>query len=383
MHLESANIPEFETQKLNLPDPAFLTYQPQFPKMIGLKKEFGHYPNILVIGHGGSVTSLMGFYGALGSEKNVQFLSTVDPDYISALKAKLPKEQTLVIAISKSGENVTQIEGLLQFADYPLLFITSKDSVLYKIGEKLNAKILLHPAIGGRFIGFTEVALAPAAIAGIDVEALYKGAMEMYKKYHEDNIALKAAQIVYALEQKGFVDVFMPFYSHELFALSNLVVQLCHESFGKDGKGQTYLAVEAPESQHHTNQRFFGGRKNIAGFFVTLDRFKNVLQTSVPHGLQNIAVKDSSLFELHKMPLAFAMHSEFRGTWEDAKIHDIPILSLSVDAITPEEIGKFTAFWQLFTLYSSVLRNVDPFNQPQVENSKNISWTKRKDFKRT
>ncbi len=382
MELKLQNIPEFEPQKLNLPDPAFLTYQPQFPKMIGLRKELGHYKNILVIGHGGSVTSLMGFYGALGSEKNIQFLSTVDPEYISKLKVKLSKEDTLVIAISKSGETVTQIEALMQFIDYPLLAITGKDSVLYQIAEKVNAKILLHPIVGGRYTAFTEVGLAPAAIAGMDVEALYKGALEMYRKYHQDNIALKAAQAVYALEQKGIVDVFMPFYSHEVFAFQNLIVQLCHESFGKDGKGQTYFAHEAPESQHHTNQRFFGGRKNIAGFFVEVEHFKNDLVTNVPHGMQSIAIKDSSLFELHNMPLSFAMKSEFKGTWEDAKIHDIPILSLSLSSVNPHEIGAFAAFWQLYAVYSSILRGVDPFDQPQVESSKNISWTKRKDFKR-
>jgi glucose-6-phosphate isomerase len=39
------------------------------------------------------------------------------------------------------------------------------------------------------------------------------------------------------------------------------------------------------------------------------------------------------------------------------------------------------AFWQMFAVYSSILRGVDPFNQPQVENSKNISFAKREKFK--
>ena len=35
-----------------------------------------------------------------------------------------------------------------------------------------------------------------------------------------------------------------------------------HESFGKDKLGQSYFGGQGPEMQHHTSQRFFGGRKN-------------------------------------------------------------------------------------------------------------------------
>jgi glucose-6-phosphate isomerase len=39
------------------------------------------------------------------------------------------------------------------------------------------------------------------------------------------------------------------------------------------------------------------------------------------------------------------------------------------------------AFWQLYAVYSSLLRNVDPFDQPQVEGSKKISFDKRLQYK--
>lgn len=382
MNFTTANIPEFEPKELNLPDPAFLAYRPDFPKLKALWKEYGHFQNILVIGHGGSITSFMGFYHVLPHQKNIRILSTVDPDYIERLKLELRPADTLVIAISKSGETVTQLEALMQFIKYPLLFITRKGSTLEQIGLKAGAKIISHPEISGRFTAFTEVGLAPAAICGINVEKLYEGAEQFYKNYRTGNIAMNAAQMMYALENKGFVDIYVPFYSHELFAFRNLIVQLCHESFCKDGLGQTYFAHEAPESQHHTNQRFFGGQKNAAGFFIALENFNSKLFTSIPAEMHSIPLKDSSLFELNKMPLSEAMRAEFKGTWEDAKIHDIPVVSLSVDALSPKEIGAFTAFWQLYAVYSSVLRGVDPFNQPEVEHSKQISWNKRKDFKR-
>ncbi len=270
MRLEFYNCPKpADIKSVQLPEmPAFASYRPDFELMDKLAKEFQAYKNLLVIGHGGSVTSFYGFYYALreSAKKKVYFLSTVDPDYIHALKQQLKPEDTLVISISKSGENSTQIEETFAFANYPMLIITGKSSPLRAAAEKMKWRIEMHPPIGGRYTGLTEVGLLPAAISGLDAENLYEGAKNLYQLYSRDNLAFRAASVLYQLEQNGYVDVFMPFYAHNLFPLSALIVQLCHESFGKAGKGQTYFAHEAPESQHHTNQRFFGGQKNICGF---------------------------------------------------------------------------------------------------------------------
>jgi glucose-6-phosphate isomerase len=269
----------------------------------------------------------------------------------------------------------------MQFAQFPLLFITGKSSALRAIGEKLGAKIILHPVIGGRYTGMTEVGLVPAAICGLDAEALYKGAKKFYELYAKENLAWKAASVLYQLEQKGFVDVFMPFYAHNLFPMSAIIVQLCHESFGKSGRGQTYFAHEAPESQHHTNQRFFGGTKNICGFFTTVETFLHPTVNSFPTQTHSVQIKGHSLFDINKIPLEKAMDFEVQGTMEDARISGIPIAHLTVSGFNPDEIGQLLGFWQLFAVYSSVLRQVDPFDQPQVENSKKISFDKRLAFK--
>lgn len=385
MKLEFFNCPkpeEIETTKLP-DDPEFLSYRPDFDLIDKLKEKYEKYRNVLVIGNGGSITSFYGFYHALNyqTKKPVYFLSTIDPDYIYELKQKLKPEETLVVGISKSGENMTQIESLMQFAAYPLLLITDKASPLRAVGEKLKAEMVAHPPIGGRYAGLTEVALVPAGIVGLNVKALFDGAKTFYKHYARDNLAWRAASVLHQLEQQGYVDVFMPFYAHFLFPMSALIVQLCHESFGKAGKGQTYFAHEAPESQHHTNQRFFGGAKNICGFFCSSQTFVHPTINQFPPAAHGVQVRGRPLFDLSKIPLEKALEFELYGTLEDAKICGIPVAHLAINGFVPEEIGAFTAFWQLYAVYASVLRNVDPFNQPQVESSKTISFNKRLQFK--
>ncbi len=363
--------------------PPFLVYQPDFKAMQALADEYKEYKNIIVIGHGGSISSIYGMYHALNYQatKNAHMLCTVDPDYIQHLKNVCSPKDTLVIAVSKSGETVTQIEALLQFTDYPLLIITGSMGPLPEIAERLNAKTVHHPPISGRFCGMSEVALVPAAICGLDVEGMFNAAQNWYKQYHENNDAYKAASIMQQIEDTGYVDVFLPIYDWNLFPLNSLIIQLCHESFGKDGEGQTYFAHHAPESQHHTNQRFFGGRKNMAGWFLSTNEPIKEMTTLVPEDLKATTLKDSNLAALDGIPLSKALRAELEGTLENAKLQNIPTVSQTLSKRTPAEVGELVAFWQMFAVYSSLLRNVDPFNQPQVEDSKRISFAKRLQYK--
>jgi glucose-6-phosphate isomerase len=369
---------------LGLPEtPEFVTYKPDFDLIKKISIQYQQYPNILIIAHGGSLTSFYGYYYALKyqAKKQAYFLNTVDPDYIYELKQKLKPENTLVISISKSGENTTHLEMTAQFLEYPMVVVTGQSSPLRAMAEKLKLPVVLHPDIGGRYTGLTEVALLPAGIVGLNAEGLFKGAQKFYDLFGKENLAWKAASVFYQLEEKGYVDVFMPFYAHNLFPMSAIIVQLCHESFGKDGKGQTYFAHEAPESQHHTNQRFFGGRKNIAGFFTSSETFMHPADTVYPPAVHSVQIKGHHLADINKIPLQKALQFEMLGTLKDARIAGIPAAHMSVDGFTPDEIGQLVAFWQLYAVYSSVLRQVDPFDQPQVENSKNISFGERLAFK--
>ncbi len=385
MKLEFYNCPAPDNIKnIKLPEtPGFVKYRPDFGEIKKYAAEYQKYKNILIIAHGGSITSFYGFYSALRYQaaKDAYFLSTVDPDYIYELKQKLKPEDTLVVAISKSGETITQIEMLAQFVGYPMVAVTGKNSPLRAIAENLKIPVIIHPPIGGRYTGLTEVGLLPAGIVGLDVNGIYQGAQIFYSLYQNDNLAWRAASVFYQLEQKGVTDVFMPFYSHNLFPMSALIVQLCHESFGKSGKGQTYFAHEAPESQHHTNQRFFGGQKNIAGFFTSSETFLRPTTTSYPPAIHSVQIKGHHLADVNKIPLEKVLEYELQGTLEDARINGIPAAHLSIGGFSAEEIGQLTAFWQLYAVYASVLRGVDPFDQPQVESSKKISFNKRLQYK--
>ncbi len=390
MNIEFYNCPQpaqFDTNVLPTEKPTFIGYKPDVAQLQMVAEKYAQYKRLLVIGHGGSVTSSYGMYHALrrgipqSLAKDAYFLSSVDPDYITDVKTELHPSDTLVLAISKSGSDTTQLEALSQFWGYQIVAITEENTPLYQIAQKKNLDIVIHPPVGGRFTAFTEVGLLPLLFCGIDVAGLLRGAQELYALYEKDNLAWKAASVAFQLEQQGFVDVLGLVYSHYLFPTTSLITQLCHESFGKDDKGQTYSFAEGSEVQHHTVQRLLGGRKNMAAWFVGLHAFQTGVATQYPAEIHSIAIRDHALFDLNKIPLAESQRFELEGTLESAKLSNIPIVHMELNGLEPVELGRFVSFWQLYAVYSSVLRKVDPLNQPAVETGKQISFNKRLAYK--
>ena len=373
--------------------PDFAKFEPDFKEVEGLALRYSHYKNLIIIGNGGSITSFWALYKTLGeyrSQKKVYLLSTMDPDLVVYLKESCPKDETLVIPVSKSGNTVGVLEDIFAFEDYQKVAITTEGKgALYQIVKRRGLDYLTIPLpIGGRFSGRTTAGFFPAALVGIDIREVDEEARKMYAICSpavplKDNPALRLSVFLYLKDQQGYSEIFFPVYSPQLEGFVNLVVQLIHESSGKEGKGQTIYGSLAPESQHHTNQRFFGGRRNVVGLFLRVANYEhNALATKVPPDLEDIPLKDKDLSLLSGIPLSKAVEFEFLGTKQDAKDQKMPHAILTVDKITPYSIGELLAFFHYLAFYSSLLRGVNPLDQPQVENSKNISFSLRRDYKK-
>jgi glucose-6-phosphate isomerase len=198
----------------------------------------------------------------------------------------------------------------------------------------------------------------------------------------EENPALQLACVLYLLEKKRYSEIFCPIYSSKLACFSNLIVQLMHESVCKKGRGQTIYCADAPESQHHTNQRFFGGKKNVLGLFVTVnEQHDSGSRVKVPEPIKHIAVRGGTLGDIDNVPYHKSLEFEFEGTFRDAVSKKIPCIRLSLDKISAFSVGEFTGFWHYVAVYSAILRDVNPYDQPEVEYSKEISFELRKRHK--
>lgn len=375
--LTLAEITELEAKLRGTATPFFATYAPDFSAIESLGKRYREKKNIIIEGNGGSISTLRAFYSCLATDAGQQvfLLDTSDPSAITEIKKRCPVEDTLLIVISKSGESIDALAAYLALQEYETALVTGPSGALFEIGKIKELALFNHPDISGRFSGITECALFPAAVLGCDTQEIARGAQEMYAACAPDspyasNPALRLAAHLDKLEKIGYDEIFLSIYSRKLNGFFELIVQLFHESVCKQGKGQTFYGGEAPENQHHTLQRFNSGKKNSVGLFLTVEDLGENAPLSVPEELRGIPCRNIRLGQLDQRRLSDILHTEFEGTWEDTRKEEIPAINLQLQEISPMAAGALVALFQYATFYSALLRDVNPFDQPGVEKSK-------------
>ncbi|TAK95413.1 hypothetical protein EPO05_04305 [Patescibacteria group bacterium] len=344
-------------------------------------EKYQHYSNFVLIANGGSRTSAWAFYYGLkefGNGKKFRFVTSAEPRVIQDIRRKYLPSDTLVIVISKSGTNINNIEPLLMFLDYPVLAITGKQpNTLREIAERKNWDIIIHPEVGGRFSGMTTCGLVPACLMGLDIDAIYRGALEGRQKYSlqslTENAALRLTQHFFELEQKGYASIFASIYSSSIVSFLPLMTQIIHETYGKNRKGQTIFGDYSPESQHHTNQRLFGGPTDVTAMFLHESMMENDTALMVPEDLKDILFRGYPLEKLAGLSGNDTLHYDLQGVRENCKRKNIPFVQITLDRLTEKGFGEMMVFWQYFAVYSALLRDSNPFDQPEVEAAKQIS----------
>lgn len=140
------------------------------------------FDRCLLLGMGGSALGADLLWRALPRQVDAEFvvLDTTDPREISRALDGVEPAALRVIAASKSGgtlETKLAFELLLDrlgdAASRSALAITDPGSALEVRAREAGARVVFgHPDIGGRFSVLSAFGLAPAAVAGIDVEPL-------------------------------------------------------------------------------------------------------------------------------------------------------------------------------------------------------------------
>ena len=123
--------------------------------------------------------------------------------------------------------------------------------------------------IGGRFSVLTPVGLIPIAVAGIDIRALIKGAIDMEKATGADvpfekNISAQYAAARNALLIKGKNTEILVNYSPRLHYFAEWWKQLYGESEGKEGKGIFPASVDFTSDLHSMGQYIQEGGRPIS-----------------------------------------------------------------------------------------------------------------------
>ena len=218
--------------------------------------------------------------------------------------------------------------------------------------------------IGGRYSVLTAVGLLPIAVAGVDIEALMRGAAEMMELCTDASYASPAwkyAAIRYELYRSGRPIELLACYDPAFRFMSEWWKQLYGESEGKDGKGLFPASVDFTADLHSMGQYIQQGKRLMFETVVRLGASNS--QVYVPKdvtdgdGLNFLAGESMDYIRDRAMEGTLLAHTE----------GGVPNVIVEADGKTPEALGQLIYFFEYACGLSGYLLDVNPFDQPGVE----------------
>jgi glucose-6-phosphate isomerase len=222
--------------------------------------------------------------------------------------------------------------------------------------------------VGGRYSVLTPVGLLPIAVKGIDIKELMRGANDMAEKGKSNdpdkNPAMMYAIIRNALYGSGKKVEILVNYEPSLHNISEWWKQLYGESEGKGGKGIFPAACDFSTDLHSMGQYIQDGERIL---------FETVLHIQNPQ-IEKIMEKESDdkdgLNYLAGKGMSYVNDIARQGVAEAHFSGNVPNLIISIPEINPYYVGQLIYFFELACGISGYMLDVNPFDQPGVEEYK-------------
>lgn len=318
----------------------------------------------------------------------------VDPERMAALLDVIDLEKTCFNVITKSGSTSETMSQYLivwdlltkQFgekANEHIIATTSANSGnLIKLAQKENLKTFYIPdGVGGRFSELCPVGLLPAAVLGIDIKAMLKGAEYMDKQCCntaeiELNPAMAFAAVQYLAASQGKnISVMMP-YADSLRFMADWYCQLWAESLGKAEKkdgtpafvGQTPVKSLGVTDQHSQVQLYTEGPFDKVVTLIGVDNYRTTVE--IPQGCEEFPNVNflcghtmNELISTEMKATAYALMSKGRMN-----------NSIYMPKVNEFTLGELMFMLELATAYIGEMYGIDTYNQPGVEAGKNATY---------
>lgn len=232
--------------------------------------------------------------------------------------------------------------------------------------------------VGGRFSAFTPIGSLPLAWLGRDPQAFLEAGrrvtaqMEAGSGPWHDQVWATVERFFTGYLQGTTEWVLMP-YAMPLENLSAWWVQLVAESLGKvarDGtrRGFTPIRAVGPVDQHSQLQRWMAGPRNLGVIVMTVADQAHAEQLDPPPGCPYPRLRDLQGDAI--------LRAQAEGTAEALEGAGIPTLRWTLPAITEADLGAFMMAWQWIVGLLGFAMELDPFDQPEVEDGKKRTFAK-------
>ena len=325
----------------------------------------------VVVGIGGSymgskavIEALAPMYNRKGPE--IIFLGTnlAAEEYLETFEYIKDKE-IVVNVISKSG---TTLEPSIAFSlimelmkekydDEELkkrVIITTdaEKGELRKIANENDYRSFVIPSnVGGRFSVLTAVGLLPIAVAGINIAKLLEGAKTSFDRVDR---AIEYSVIRDILYNKGkFIESFTV-YNSKLYYFTEWLKQLFAETQGKNDLGILPISCVNTRDLHSLGQYYQQGKDILFETVLSIDKDEKIMLDEY----------DIELNNLNKIAVDKVGLAHYNG--------HTPSGFISIDEKNEFAIGELIHFFILAAISGALILEVNPFDQPGVEDYKKL-----------
>ena len=304
---------------------------------------------------------------------------TFSPNYVAQVLNYLKGKKFAINVISKSG---TTTETSISFrllkellekqvgkekARKAIYATTDKEKGALKTlcNNEGYATYVLPSDIGGRFSVFTAVGTFPLACAGVDVDALLKGAQEarddVRNKPLMENACYKYAVMRdYMYRNNKPVEMYVT-YEPQMSQISEWLKQLFGESEGKEHKALFPASATFSTDLHSLGQYIQDGTPLL---FETIINVKEPqLDVKIPHDNDDL----DGLNYLEGKDLAFVNQKAFEGTLQAHEDGGVPCNVIYLNKLDAQSLGYLFYFFMRACAMSAYMLDINPFNQPGVE----------------
>ena len=307
--------------------------------------------------------------------------NTISPTYLNDIIKVTKGKRFSINVISKSG---TTTETALAFRVLRKLL---EDSVgpeeankrIYATTDRAKGTLkqladaqgwptfVVPDDVGGRYSVLTAVGLLPIACAGIDIDALMKGAAdarEAYSVCSKDNDAYRYAMTRNILYRNGKVVETLAACEPDFTMMNEWYKQLFGESEGKDQKGLMPTSCIFSTDLHSMGQFLQDGSRTMFETYVDIkntreDFYIEPLEGNFD-GLNFLADQNMSVVNRKAMEGTILAHND----------GGVPIGVIEVDSLDAYNVGYLIYFFWKACAVSGYLLSVNPFDQPGVESYK-------------
>ena len=355
---------------------------------------------LVIVGIGGSnlgtvavQEAILGkMYNLKNPEIKVLYADTVDSDnlndIVSILEPELKKGENIIVnVISKSGgttETIANFEILVNLLrnyrkDYLqyIVVTTDRNSRLWNLAVDKDFDVLEIPKkVGGRFSVFSPVGLFPLGLIGVKIDELLEGAQIMRDKCLLKDIknnpgALSAILIyLHSEKSKNIHDLFI--FSPDFESIGKWYRQLMGESIGKEfnrENKQVYNGITPTVSigstdLHSMAQLYLGGPYDKFTTFIRIE--KNKADIMVPDFSEYLRLVEG----IQGSRLGRIMNAILKGVQTSFIKGKRPFVEITLPDKSAFSIGQFLQMKMMEIMYLGYLMNVNPFDQPNVEDYK-------------